>query len=88
MLKDTLIILLFIALIILVIALIVLIIKFIGTLMKADILIDNVTKKAESLDGVFAAVDNFSAIGTTVVSAFTGVVKKLFKGKEEAEDYE
>ena len=49
--------LLYLVLIVLLISLIVLAIKAIGTLTKMDYLIDNLTKKAESLDGVFEMIE-------------------------------
>ena len=95
MLEDALLVLIYIALIIFIIALIVLCIKLIGTLNKADRLIENITRKAESLDGVFAMVDyttsKFGAIGETLAGYLGGVVKKFIKRKKyesEESDYE
>ena len=94
MLEEALVILVYIVLIVFIIALIALCIKLIGTLNKADKLIDNLTKKAEVLDGVFEMIDyttnKFGKIGETIVGAVTGVVKKLFnkKDKREEEIYE
>lgn len=97
MLEDALVVLLYIALIVFIIALIVLCIKLIGTLGKADKLIDNLTRKAESLDGVFEMIDyttnKFGKIGETIVSYLTGSVKKVFsrrkrKEREEFDYYE
>jgi len=89
MLEDALIILVYIALIVFIIALIVLCIKLIGTLNRADRLIENITKKAESLDGVFEMIDytssKFGAIGETVVGFFNGIVKKIFHKKKRGE---
>lgn len=92
--QDTLVIILLIALIVFVITLIVLCIKLMNTLNKADYLIDNVTKKAETLDGVFNVIDiasnKFGAIGESIMSGVMSLTKKLFKGKKEREekDYE
>ena len=94
MLEDALVILVYISLIVFIIALIVLCIKLIGTLNRADRLIENITRKAESLDGVFDMIDytssKFGAIGETVVGFLTGFVKKLFNKKfknEREENY-
>lgn len=93
-LTDALIVVLYIVLILLVISLIVLSIKLIVTLKKVDYLVDNITRKVESLDAVFDIVDGvtsrFGAIGEAVSGAVLGLVKKVFnrKGKEEEEDYE
>jgi uncharacterized membrane protein len=90
MLEEALVVLVYIALIVFIIALIVLCIKLIGTLSRADKLIENITRKAESLDGVFDMIDytsnKFGAIGETVVGFVTGMVKKLFNKKNERED--
>ncbi len=93
MLEEALVVLLYIVLIVFVIALIVLCIKLIGTLSKADKLITNITKKAETLDGVFDAIDytatKFGAIGQMVSGYVSGVVKKFINKKErKEEDYE
>ncbi len=86
MLEEALLILIYIALIVFIIALIVLCIKLIGTLGKVDKLVDNVTKKAESLDGVFNMIDyttsKFGAIGETIAGYLGGLVKKFIKRKE------
>lgn len=96
MLEDALVILIYIALIVLIIALIALCIKFIGTLNKADKLIDNITKKAETLDGVFEMIEyttsSFGRLGESIIQGLTGFTKKIFgrrkKRKESVEDYE
>lgn len=96
MLEDALIIVVYVALIVFIISLIVLAIKLIGTLNRADRLIENITRKAESLDGVFDMIDytssKFGALGETIVGFLTGFVKKIFnkrsKKEREEEDYE
>lgn len=95
MLEEALVILIYISLIIFIIALIVLCIKLIGTLSKADRLIENITRKAESLDGVFDMIDyttsKFGMIGETLAGSIGGFVKKIFKKKknrkQEREEY-
>ncbi len=79
--------LLYLVLIVLLISLIVLAIKAIGTLTKMDYLIDNLTKKAESLDGVFEMIEmttsRFGAIGEAITSSIMGVVRKIFTKKDK-----
>lgn len=90
--KEALIIILLVITIIFVITLTVLCIRLMSTLNKADKLIDNVTRKAESLDGVFNVIDytsnKFGAIGESIMSGTMSLVKKIFSKKGEEEDYE
>lgn len=90
--QEALTIILLVVLIIFVITLIVLCIKLMNTLNKANYLIDNVTKKAETLDGVFNVIDiasnRLSGIGETVMSGVMSLTKKLFRGKKEREEEE
>lgn len=95
MLQEALVILIYIALIIFIISLIVLCIKLIGTLGRVDRLVENLTKKAETLDGVFNMLDivssKFNMIGDTLFGYISGVAGKLFgrrKKKRKDEDYE
>ena len=87
MLVDALIVLLYIVIIIFVIALIVLCIKLIETLKKVDVLVENITRKAETLDGVFELVDSvsnkFGFIGETIAGYILGAAKKVFKRKKK-----
>lgn len=89
MIGDALLILLYVALIVFIIVLIVLCIKLIGTLCKADKLIDNITKKAESLDGVFDMIDyttnKFGMITDSIFSYIGGVFKKFLSKKNNEE---
>ncbi len=92
MLEEALVVLLYIVLIVFVIVLITLGIKLIGTIKKTNILLDNITKKAESLDGVFDMIDyttsKFGAIGEMISGYIGGIVKKLTgkKGKRKEEN--
>ena len=93
MLEDALLIVLYISLIIFVISMTVLVIKLIGTVNKTNYLVDNITKKAESLDNLFNVIDfttnKFNQVGEVIVGTLTGLVKKIFGSKErEEEDYE
>lgn len=87
---DALVILLYITLIVFVICLIVFVIKLMDTLNRTNYLIDNLTKKAESLDSLFNVIDfttnNFSMIGETISTYLLGFVKKLFSKKEREEE--
>lgn len=93
MLEDTLLIVLYISLIIFVISMTVLVIKLITTVNKTNYLVENLTKKAESLDNLFNVIDfttnKFNQVGELIVGSLTGLVKKIFGSKErEEEDYE
>ncbi len=93
MLEDALLIVLYISLIIFVISMTVLVIKLITTVNKTNYLVENLTKKAESLDNLFNVLDfttnKFNQVGELIVGFLTGLVKKIFGSKErEEEDYE
>ena len=93
MLEDALLIVLYISLIIFVISMTVLVIKLITTVNKTNYLVENLTKKAESLDNLFNVIDfttnKFNQVGELRVGSLTGLVKKIFGSKErEEEDYE
>ena len=93
MLEDALLIVLYILLIIFVISMTVLVIKLITTVNKTNYLVENLTKKAESLDNLFNVIDfttnKFNQVGELIVGSLTGLVKKIFGSKErEEEDYE
>lgn len=93
MLEDALLIVLYISLIIFIISMTVLVIKLITTVNKTNYLVENLTKKAESLDNLFNVIDfttnKFNQVGELIVGSLTGLVKKIFGSKErEEEDYE
>ncbi len=93
MLEDALLVVLYISLIVFVISMTVLVIKLIGTVNKTNYLVENLTKKAESLDNLFNVIDfttnKFNQVGEVIVGTLTGLVKKLFGSKErEEKDYE
>jgi uncharacterized protein YoxC len=93
MLEDALLVVLYISLIIFVISMTVLVIKLITTVNKTNYLVENLTKKAESLDNLFNVIDfttnKFNQVGELIVGSLTGLVKKIFGSKErEEEDYE
>ena len=73
--------------IVLIIVLIVLGIKLILMLNKVDKVVDNVSDKVDSLNGIFSFIDrttdSLALLSDTVVNAIAGVVFKLFKGKKK-----
>ncbi len=87
MLVDALVILIYICLIIFIITLIVLCIKLIGTLSRVDYLVENITRKAESLDAVFELIENttnrFGMIGNTITGYISGFIGKVFAKKRK-----
>lgn len=84
---ETLKVILYIVTIVLIVALILLSIKAIGTLAKFDFLVENLTRKAESLDSVFEMIERttsrFGAIGDAITSSMMNVVRKIFTKKEK-----
>ena len=70
----------------------VLIYKMIGTLNKVDKVVDSVSTKVESLNGLFKIIDyvNNSITGITdkVVEGVTGIITKIFPKKEKIESEE
>ena len=87
MLVDALIVLIYITLIIFIITLIVLCIKLIGTLGRIDYLVENITRKAESLDSVFELIENttsqFGMLGNNITNFIAGVFGKIFTRKRK-----
>lgn len=87
MLIEALKVLVYVGLVVLIIAMVVLVIKLIGSLTKFDYLVDNITKKAESLDGVFDMIEmttsRFGTIGDAITSSLMGIVKKIFNKKDK-----
>ncbi len=87
MLKEALIVLVYVALIVFIISLIVLCIKLVGTLGKVDYLLDNITRKAESLNGLFNIIETttsrFGAIGEAITNSLMGMVQKIFNKKSK-----
>lgn len=87
-------IILYVVAIILVIVFIILGIKLINTIDKANVILDDVEKKAKSLNGLFEVIDGvtdtLSVLSDTVVASVTSVIGKIFprkrKKKERIED--
>ena len=71
---------------------IVLIYKLINTLTKVDKMVDSVSAKVESLNGLFKIIDyvNSSLTGITdkVVEGIMGLISKIFHKKEKIESEE
>ena len=79
--------LLYIVCIILVIVLIVLGIKLIFTLDKVNKVVDDVSDKVNSLNGIFSFIDrttnSFALITETVINSVTSFIFKIFKGRKK-----
>lgn len=71
---------------ILLVVLIILGIKLIITMNKIDIVVDDITKKVKSLDGLFSVIDmttdKLALLSDKVVDIITSFVKKVFRRKE------
>lgn len=70
-------------------------VKLIYTIDKTNDILDDVEKKAKSLNGVFEMVDNvtdsLSIISDTVVDGIVGLVSRIFKKRKrekEIDEYE
>ena len=83
---------LYVVLIVFVICLIVLVIRLINTLNKVDYLVDDLTNKSKSLDGLFSIIDAITSkanfIGESIASGFLAVASKLFGGKKRKKKVE
>ncbi len=83
---------LYILLIIFVITLIILVVRLMFTLNKIDNLVDDLTEKSKSLNGLFSVIDvvtdKVGLIGDTITSAVATLIAKIFrsKNKDEEED--
>lgn len=77
---------------ILLVVLIILCIKMMKTINKANILIDDITKKAEQLDTAFEIMQkstNFiDRVGDKLISLVMGPIKGLIKKFRKEDDYE
>lgn len=71
---------------ILLVVLIILGIKLIITMNKIEIVVDDITKKVKSLDGLFSIIDmttdKLAMLSDRVVDAVSLFIKKIFKRKE------
>ena len=82
----------YILLIVLLIILIILGIKLIFVLNKTDKLIENVESKIDAFNPVFKLIDltstKLSSSLSIIVESIINLIKKIFKKREEEEDYE
>ena len=78
---------LYVLLIIFVITLIILVVRLMFTLNKVDYLVDDLTKKAKTLDGFFSVIDlitdKVGYLSDSIVGALLGLSSKLFKPKKK-----
>ena len=76
----------------LLVVLIVLGVKLIITMNKVNLIVDDVTKKVKSLDGLFAmvdmATDKLALLSDRMVDTVTCLIKKFLKPKNRKEDVE
>ena len=76
-------------LIVLLIVLIVLGIKLINTITKIDLIVDNISRKFESLNPIFNAfdfvTDRISGLSDTVVDMFSGFLGKIIGNKKRGD---
>lgn len=79
--------LLYILGIVLLIALIILTIKLIITMNKIEKVVDNITVKVKTLDGVFEVVGKvtgkFNLITDRIIDTIAAFIEKIFKRKED-----
>lgn len=92
LLSDVLPVLLYILGSILLVVLIILGIKLIQTVDRANALLDDLEEKANSLNGLFTVVDNFSnaiaLVGDRVVDGVTGMISNFFHKRKKRKDKE
>lgn len=72
---------------VLLIVLIMLVVKLIDTVEKTNFLLDNITAKAQSLDGLFDAIDSvgetISSVNFRLISTVTNIFEKIFHKKKK-----
>ena len=72
---------------VLLIVLIMLVVKLIDTVEKTNFLLDNITAKAQSLDGLFDAIDSvgetISSVNFKLISTVTNILEKIFHKKKK-----
>ncbi len=75
---------------ILLVVLIILGIKLINTMNKIQVVVDDINKKVDSLDGLFSIIDmttdKLALLSDRMVDGITYVIKKLFKPKKRKEE--
>lgn len=82
---------LYVVLIVLVVSLIVLVFRLIYSLNKIDYLVDDLTKKSKSLDGLFSVLDvvttKVNYVSETIASGLLAFAGRIF-GKKKDDDEE
>ncbi len=72
---------------VLLVVLIMLVVKLIDTVEKTNFLLDNITAKAQSLDGLFDAIDSvgetISSVNFRLISTVTNIFEKIFHKKKK-----
>ncbi len=67
-------------------------IRLIQVINKAEQVIDDVSEKIESLNGIFSIIDKASLglnlVGSRIIDSITELIKKIVKRKKEDIDYE
>lgn len=75
---------------ILLVVLIILGVKLINTLNKIEDVVDDISKKANSLNGLFSIIDNttdkLALLSNKMVDGIAFIIKRLFKPKKRKED--
>lgn len=89
-LADVLLILLYSLGSILLVILIILGVKLINTMNKVNLIVDDINKKVDSLDGLFSIIDmttdKLALLSDRMVDGITYLIKKLFKPKKRKEE--
>ena len=72
---------------VLLVVLTLLFVKLIDTVEKTNFLLDNITAKAQSLDGLFDAIDSvgetISSVNFKLISTVTNIFEKIFHKKKK-----
>ena len=78
--------------IILIIALIILIVRLNFTISKIDVILEDVEKKINSVNGVFQVIDkvtsSVSLVNDRMVESIVGLIAKIFKTRKRKETIE
>ena len=89
-LTESLLILLYVLGSILLIVLIILGIKLIITMNKVNLIVEDINKKIDSLDGLFSIIDmttdKLAILSDRMVDGVTYLIKKIFRSKKGKED--
>lgn len=76
---------------VLIVMLIIFVSNLIDTVKKANILLDDIENKVQSLNGMFSAIDSvsgtISSVNSKIVNAVTNIVQSVFKKKKKKYNY-